>query len=235
MQIDIQNDFVLPSGALSVPNTKDVLPAIFELDRKAKLVIATGDQHELDDVEFETYPVHCLKYSDGANRIDGLRIPTLFMPKVTTKIGNEDYFEKVFLFFIKQHDIGYIDMSGVVSHICVDGAIDSILEVNEKHNLGLKIFVYEDAIKGLDDKAHEEFLEKCRNNPSIVVASVFKWTETTEEGKDIEEIVKELQNGLNLNMRAYYGTEGRVTDKEVDTRELVEGIYNPYLDKVYVR
>ena len=94
------------------------------------------------------------------------------------------------------------------------------------HKLDLKFLVFEDAIVEDVDTYKDDTIVRC---------SVFKWTETTEEGKDIEEVVKELQNGLNLNMRAYYGTEGKVTDKEVNTRELVEGIYNPYLDKVYVR
>lgn len=70
--IDTQNDFVLPAGALYVPGAEEILPSVVRLNRFAAEhsipVISTTDAHSEDDAEFRQWPPHCVAGTIGQQK-----------------------------------------------------------------------------------------------------------------------------------------------------------------------
>ncbi|HSB17562.1 MAG TPA: isochorismatase family protein [Bryobacteraceae bacterium] len=70
--IDTQNDFMLPSGALYVPGAEAILPMIARLNRYAVhhgiIVVSTTDAHDENDPEFRQWPPHCVAGTIGQQK-----------------------------------------------------------------------------------------------------------------------------------------------------------------------
>lgn len=70
--VDTQNDFMLPAGALYVPGAEAILPAVAELNRWAAArsipVISTMDAHAENDPEFAHWPAHCIAGTFGQRK-----------------------------------------------------------------------------------------------------------------------------------------------------------------------
>ncbi len=70
INVDVQNDFC-PGGALAVTNGDQVIPPLNRLNDFTRqhdgLVVATGDQHPRTTPHFETWPVHCVAGTRGAD------------------------------------------------------------------------------------------------------------------------------------------------------------------------
>lgn len=65
--VDVQNDFALPSGSLSVPGGEEVVPVINAMRSKFDCVVLTKDWHPEGHISFQgTWPVHCVQGSSGA-------------------------------------------------------------------------------------------------------------------------------------------------------------------------
>ena len=87
--VDVQNDFVNPSGALYVNGSESVIPAIIDYVEKNKdkinQIIFTRDWHTKKDESFEKnggeWPVHCVQNTEGAE-ID----KTLYLELLKTRI-----------------------------------------------------------------------------------------------------------------------------------------------------
>ncbi len=71
--VDTQRDFMDAEGALYVPGAETVCPNIERLLRAAGerkiTTVSSGDAHEPDDPEFETFPPHCIDGERGAERV----------------------------------------------------------------------------------------------------------------------------------------------------------------------
>src|ERR1700691_5017957 len=72
--IDTQLDFLYPAGALYVPGAERIVPAIARLNRHAAQhgmpVVSTTDAHFEDDVEFKTWPRHCVAGTIGQHKAE---------------------------------------------------------------------------------------------------------------------------------------------------------------------
>lgn len=83
IDVDTQRDFMLPSGALSVPGAERMIPKLrrlFDFARKNDIVvISTADAHREDDVEFQQFPPHCVKGSEGQKKLDDTLLPHPFV------------------------------------------------------------------------------------------------------------------------------------------------------------
>src|SRR5258707_622266 len=66
--IDTQNDFMYPAGALYVPGAERIVPVVAELNRKAPIVISTMCSHTEDDPEFQIYGPHCVQGTIGQQK-----------------------------------------------------------------------------------------------------------------------------------------------------------------------
>jgi nicotinamidase-related amidase len=75
--VDMQNDFVRDDGNLYVPAAKETIKnikgLIDEARKKKVKVVYTQDTHFDGDTEWEIWPVHCKKGSDGWKIIDELK------------------------------------------------------------------------------------------------------------------------------------------------------------------
>ena len=84
--VDLQNDFVLPTGALSVPGAMDAANNIKELLKREEFsrVITTVDFHPKNHISFKTWPPHCVIGTTGANLFDiNYPLGTVIVPKGT--------------------------------------------------------------------------------------------------------------------------------------------------------
>lgn len=80
--VDLQDDFTLPTGSLSVPGGQEVVPVVnAEVDAAVAagaLVVYTQDWHPGRTPHFETdggpWPVHCVAGTPGARLVEGLRL-----------------------------------------------------------------------------------------------------------------------------------------------------------------
>lgn len=75
VDVDTQFDFMLPAGALYVPGAEALLPGISALNRWAATrripVISTTDAHSESDLEFQTWPAHCVLGTHGQRKPEG--------------------------------------------------------------------------------------------------------------------------------------------------------------------
>lgn len=76
-EVDVQADFMFPSGKLYVPGAEKIIPNVdrlVELCRQAQVfLISEIDAHSPDDPEMRDWPLHCLKGTPGAEIIPEAR------------------------------------------------------------------------------------------------------------------------------------------------------------------
>jgi len=72
--IDTQFDFLLPSGALSVPGAERIIDTVSRLNRFAAAngipLVSTMDAHAENDPEFRSWPPHCVAGTLGQHKPD---------------------------------------------------------------------------------------------------------------------------------------------------------------------
>ncbi|HEY6467266.1 MAG TPA: isochorismatase family protein, partial [Candidatus Acidoferrales bacterium] len=72
-EVDVQKDFMLPAGKLYVPGAEKITPNIRRLVEAAEasgtLLISSACAHSENDPEFEVFPAHCIRGTDGAKLI----------------------------------------------------------------------------------------------------------------------------------------------------------------------
>jgi nicotinamidase/pyrazinamidase len=141
--VDTQNDFMLPAGALYVPGAERRLAAIARLNHHAKergiALISTADAHAEDDPEFAQWPAHCVSGTFGQRKpyqtevgqivinkrtLDCFSNPEL--PGVLSRLGGERYV-----------------VYGVVTEYCVRLAAEGLLAT------GARVEVVTDAVETL--------------------------------------------------------------------------------------
>ncbi|MCB1033587.1 MAG: cysteine hydrolase family protein [Acidobacteria bacterium] len=83
--VDTQVDFMLPQGALYVPEAEGLLPSLARLSEAARRhgipVVASADHHSLGDAEISedpnwqtTFPPHCMAGTPGAEKVPETRL-----------------------------------------------------------------------------------------------------------------------------------------------------------------
>src|SRR5437764_15358630 len=88
--VDTQNDFVLPAGALYVPGAEKIIPVVGRLNQcaadRGHRVISTVDAHTENDPEFRTWRPHCVLGTCGQQKPCGTISATgqTTSPQVTT-------------------------------------------------------------------------------------------------------------------------------------------------------
>jgi nicotinamidase/pyrazinamidase len=72
-EVDTQRDFMLPGGKLYVPGAEKLIPNISRLVNTARenraFLISSRDHHSPQDHEFNIFPPHCIKGTEGAQVI----------------------------------------------------------------------------------------------------------------------------------------------------------------------
>jgi nicotinamidase/pyrazinamidase len=172
--IDTQLDFMYPGGALYVPKAERIVPLIAELNRfAARLgmpVVSTADAHFEDDVEFKTWPRHCVAGTIGQHKAE----PTLLEKRVTIPNRACEFsidgapqiiVEKQTVDVFATMHIGRVMeqlaadryvLYGVVTEICVLHAARGMLKT------GKPVFVASDAVEALTADGSERALAEIR-------------------------------------------------------------------------
>ena len=77
--VDLQADFIFPSGRLYVPGADKIIHNVNRLveaaHRNQIFLVTSADAHNADDPELRQWPPHCLKGTPGAELIPELRTP----------------------------------------------------------------------------------------------------------------------------------------------------------------
>ena len=120
--IDMQNDFVAPDGALCVEAAAETVPQIAGLLREARTngvkIAYTQDTHSEDDREFEIWPRHCVRGTEGWEIIDELA------PQPTDLVVQKNRYDGFYGTSLEHHlshvwDVDHLVVVGTVANICV--------------------------------------------------------------------------------------------------------------------
>ena len=164
-EVDSQKDFMLPGGKLYVSGAERLLPNIRRLTDAARqgrvFLISHGCYHIKDDPEFQTFPPHCIKGTDGSAFVSEaltdkvVTVPNdvaAELPRDLTKY-QQILLEKQTLDIFQSRHVGKLlkqfgdnvefVVFGVVTEYCVRFAAKGLLD------LGRRVSVVQDAIETL--------------------------------------------------------------------------------------
>jgi nicotinamidase/pyrazinamidase len=192
--IDMQNDFVLPTGSLSVQGATAIVPVVNSLIPKFSLVVWTQDWHPVDHVSFVNnhpghkvydvvdagyeqvlFPAHCVADTPGAAIEKGLNVQS---KDLIIKKGTDSKIDSYSCFFdvVKTHStnahtelqarkINTLYVLGVATDYCVKSSVVDALA------LGYKVFVIEDGIAAVDPAAGNAAIEDLKGKGAVFVRS----------------------------------------------------------------
>ena len=179
--VDTQLVFMVAGGALYVPGAERILGHVARLNRDAVAsrmpLISTMDAHAEDDVEFRTWPHHCVKGCLGQRKVaETLLDGAVVVPNVAGAVDvrgarqillekqTTDCFTNVHLLDILR-DLGadrYM-VYGVVTEICVMNAALGLLK------LGKPVAIVESAVRELDGVKMDEFYVGFRAAGGVIL------------------------------------------------------------------
>ena len=181
--IDTQNDFVLPAGALYAPGAETILLSVAALNRAAAQrgwpVVSTMDAHTESDSEFRQWPGHCIAGTLGQRKPEAtLLARRVIVPSNVTVLRTEG-FEQILL--EKQHLDCFTNLNlagllealaadryvvyGVVTEYCVKFAAFGLLAT------GKRVEIVEDAVRALNTDDARAVLEEFRGRGGVLTES----------------------------------------------------------------
>jgi nicotinamidase/pyrazinamidase len=154
--IDTQNDFMLPAGALYVPGAESILPQVARLNRLAKErgipLISTADAHREDDPEFALWPPHCVAGTFGQRKPDCTQVGQIVLNKQSVDCFTIPELPAL----LEQLKVGHAVVYGVVTEICVRHAVLGLL------GRGIRVTLVEDAVRALNDAEAEALFRELQ-------------------------------------------------------------------------
>lgn len=164
VDVDTQLDFVSPAGALYVPGAEKRIPTIRALNLHAPQLISTVDAHPEDDIEFRSWPPHCVKGTLGQRKPDALMRGDANQT-VFEKTTTDAFLHPRFPELLKELGADRYVVYGVVTEICVRFAAMGLLAT------GKQVDVVADAIECLNPAGAESFFRELRNAGGRLVNS----------------------------------------------------------------
>lgn len=174
IDIDTQEDFLHKNGALYVPDSEQILQNAKKLTSFAHkngiLIISSQDTHKKDDLEFQEFPSHCVKGTEGHRKAKETLLPKskiitskkLYPVEELKKLA-EKYeqliIEKYTLCVFANPNMeplleavfpDKIYLYGVVTEYCIREAVEGLI----KHRF--PIYIIEDAVKEISSKEKEK-------------------------------------------------------------------------------
>jgi nicotinamidase/pyrazinamidase len=181
--VDSQLDFLYPAGSLFVPGAERIVPVISHLNRHAARhgipVISTADAHTENDVEFRSWPHHCVAGTWGqrkpeltllekrvcvSNREGELAIDSaqqIIVEKQTVDVFATSNIQRILSRLAADRYVVY----GVVTEICVLCAARGLLKS------GKQVMVVTDAIQSLSPEASDKALQEIVSLGGILCAT----------------------------------------------------------------
>ena len=177
VDVDTQRDFMLSTGALSVPGAERMVPKLrrlFEFARRNEItILSTMDAHVPNDPEFKQFPAHCVQRTEGQRKLDDTLLPRpLILPNKPVDRNLMDAVKKHQQIIVEKQSLDPFDnpvlerlmrvlpphaiVFGVATEYCVKLACLGI------RRLGVPVAVVTDAIRALSPKTEKEALEEMR-------------------------------------------------------------------------
>ncbi|MCX7758799.1 MAG: nicotinamidase [bacterium] len=153
--IDMQNDF-LPGGSLEIPNSDTIIPVVNEyikfFEGMGLTVVYTRDWHPENHISFREnggrWPKHCVQNTRGSEFHPHVYLPKnylviskAFYPDLEAYSGFQDTELNQKL---QEMGVKNLFVCGVATDYCV---LNTVLDAI---NLGYKVFLLIDAVKGVD-------------------------------------------------------------------------------------
>ncbi len=156
--IDMLNDFVKPGAILEVPAARNIIDNIKKLiqvaHEKRIPVIYVCDSHRKGDKEFEAWPPHALEGTHGAEVIEELAPQRGDI--IVRKRRYSGFFETDLDLTLRELKIQTLILTGILTDICVFfTAVDAFYR-------GYEIYIVSDGTASIDEKRHNDALEKLR-------------------------------------------------------------------------
>ncbi len=163
VDVDTQQDFVFPSGALYVPGAEQILARVAELNREAitggHALLATMDAHTENDPEFKAWSHHCVLGTLGQRKPEMTIVPGM---RILTKQSVNCFTNPEMDAILREGGFTQAVVYGVVTEICVMHAVNGLLD------RGLKVEIRSDATRELDAISAENFLNDVRDRGGII-------------------------------------------------------------------
>jgi nicotinamidase/pyrazinamidase len=186
--IDTQNDFLYPEGALYVPGAETIVERVATLNHHGELVVSTMDAHTENDPEFQTFPRHCVAGTEGQQKpASTLLEKRLIVPNAPCEIeigeARQILLEKQKLdCFTNVNLPALLDrlradryvVYGVVTEICVRHAAFGLLKT------GRRVELVTEAVRSLNDEAGAKTLAEFVHAGGVLT-SVAKVTAISAE------------------------------------------------------
>ena len=229
--VDMVNGFV-KEGALADKGIERTIPFIIEKIKKAKqnndLIIAFRDCHDEDDVEFLSYPKHCIKGSYESQLIDELKPyenDMVIIDKNTTNGFNTPQMAKI----LNSKVFDSIEITGCCSDICVSDLAGSLAKHFAKNKISTQIYVDENCIDTFNAPKHnaDEINKDVIDNFEKIGINV---TRKGQKSKHTLTKVKKLTNGKFLNLyEATFENENGEKRYEIVSRKDIPEFIKPSL------
>ncbi len=155
--VDMLEDFLDEGGALFCgKEARKIIPFIRERINQAHqegaMVIYICDAHREGDLEFRTFPRHCLEGTKGARIIEELKGQGSDI--VIRKTRYSGFYETDLEKVLKERQVKEVEIVGVCTSICV---MDT---VGDLRNRDYKVTVYRDGVADFNEKAHQFALKR---------------------------------------------------------------------------
>lgn len=155
--IDMLKDFINEGGALETgPDGREIVPFVKEKIQEYRNlnypIIYICDNHEIDDKEFDMFPPHCVKGTQGSEIIDELQV--LDSDKIIFKRRYSAFYGTDLDLYLREKQIDEISIVGVCTNICV------LYTSADARNISYKVNVYKDGVASFDRGAHDFALKE---------------------------------------------------------------------------
>jgi nicotinamidase-related amidase len=149
--IDMLKDFVDKDGALPVEGAEKLIPRINSVIREFRSrrepVIFIADSHAPEDKEFEIWPKHCVRGSEGAKVVEGLEKEA--GDEVVEKTTYSAFYNTRLEEVLKERGVDELVLTGVLTDICVlHTAADAAMR-------GYRVRVLKDCVASSTKENHE--------------------------------------------------------------------------------
>ena len=177
--IDMVNGFV-NFGNLADKRINKITPKIAELIENAiknnEKIIAFCDSHHVNDVEFQTFPEHCLEGSLESELIPELKVYEPYM-QVIKKSTTDGFKTEEFKQLIENNKFETITVCGCCTDICVQNFCASLNQHLKINNINTKIVVESEAVDTFDapnhnaDDCNKKALKEMKQDGVIIAKS----------------------------------------------------------------
>ena len=170
--IDMLNDFVEATGALTCANAWSIVPKIQEVlafgRRHGIQVVYIQEAHRLHDADFRVRPVHAVRGTWGSQFISELQPEEAAGDYVIQKRRHSGFSYTDFDLFLREEQIDTVVLTGVWTNVCVRSTASDALY----H--GYNVICLSDGTTSQDDEMHRAGLRDISLFGQIMTAAEYQ-------------------------------------------------------------